>query len=263
MFKARFGPNLQGSIAFWYNRSVEFTREKKELDKARRVEFDDLQNEIAGRETGRRTRFLRDGPGAEAARKKRETQFRELTRLAQLLNDPIYRAKYGGVLQLLSEAERATEAAIERLSNQINAVQAEIDDMRDNAARLPDGTRVFRDANGVVRREDGSVVEDHLVDTILWTGNEPSFEDVQDAKDHLNGLQAQLDAANGYQNDVLGTARDKINDPDDPPSLGELDDIESDIQTEMPKVVREHLSQSQAAAPKVATQGIVLPKLGD
>lgn len=242
---------------------MEIPSDQKEIAATQRREFDDLQNEIAGRETGRRARFLRDGPGSEAAKKKeRDAQHRELTRLAQLLNDPIYRTKYDSVRQLLSDAEQATEAAIEQLETQIDAARSELDDMMDNAARLPDGTRVFRDADGVVRREDGSVVEDHLVETILWTGNEPSFEDIQDAKNRLDDLQAALDAANGYQNDVLGTARDRITDPDNLPSLDDLDDIENDIRSKMPKVVQDHMPQTEAAAPAVATQSIGLPKLG-
>ncbi|WP_299825329.1 hypothetical protein [uncultured Roseobacter sp.] len=254
---------MQREPVFWYNTYVEVPSDQKEIAAAQRREFDDLQNEIAGRETGRRARFLKDGPGSEAEKKKeREAQHRALTRLAQLLNDPVYRAKYDGVLRLLSDAERATEAAIDQLNSQIDAAQSELDDMMGNAARLPDGTRVFRDADGVVRREDGSVVEDHLAETIIWTGNEPSFEDVQDAKARLDDLQAALDAAHGYQNDVLGPARDSITDPDNPPSLDDLDDIENDIRSKMPKVVHEHMPQTDAAAPEIATQSIGLPKLG-
>ncbi len=255
------GRNLRQQRSFWYNVGVELTSDQKEITAAQRRDFDDLQNEIAGRETGRTARFLKDGPGSEAARnKEREAQHRAL---ANLLNDPVYRAKYDVVVQRLTDAEQATEAAIDRLIGQIDTAQSELDDMMNSAARLPDGTRVFRDAQGVVRREDGSIVEDYLVDTILWTGNEPSFEDVQATKDHLDGLQAALDAAHGYQNDVLGPARDRITDPDTPPSLADLDDIESDIQAQMPKLVQEHLPQTQAAAPEVATQSIGLPKLGD
>ena len=242
---------------------MEIPIEQKEIAARQRREFDDLQNEIAGRETGRRARFLKDGPGSETAkRKERDAQHRELTRLAQLLNDPIYRAKYDSVLKLLSDAEQATEAAIDQLNSQIDAAKTELDDMMDNAARLPEGTRVFRDADGVVRREDGSAGENHLADTIIWTGNEPSFEDIQDAKHRLDDLQAALDAANGYQNDVLGPARDRITDPDNPPSLDDLDDIENDIRSKMPKVVHEHMPQADAAAPEMATQSIGLPKLG-
>lgn len=254
---------MQHEPVFWYNTQVEIPSDEKEIVATQRREFDDLQNEIAGRETGRRARFLKDGPSSEAAKKKeRDAQRRALTRLAQLLNDPVYRAKYDSVLHILSDAEQATEAAIDQLNSQIDAVQSELDDMMNNAARLPDGTRVFRGADGVVRREDGSVVEDHLAETIIWTGNEPSFEEVQDAKARLDDLQAALDAANGYQNDVLGPARDRITDSDNPPSLDDLDDIENEIRSKMPKIVQEHIPQTEAAAPEIATQSIGLPKLG-
>ncbi len=257
------GRDLREHDLFWYNICVEIPSDQKEIAATKRLEFDDLQNEIAGRETGRRARFLKDGPGSEEAKKKeRDAQHRALTRLAQLLNDPVYRAKYDGVLRLLSDAEQATEATIDQLNSQVYVAQSELDDMMNNAARLPDGTRVFRDADGVVRREDGFVVEDHLAETIIWTGNEPSFEEVQNAKVRLDDLQAALDAANGYQNDMLGPARDRISDPDNPPSLDDLNDIENDIQSKMPRVVQEHLSQTETAAPDVATQGIGLPKLG-
>lgn len=243
---------------------MEITSDQKEITARQRREFDDLQNEVAGRETGRRTRFLRDGPGSDAEkRKEREAQRRALSRLAQLLNDPVYRAKYDGVLRLLSEAERATEAAIEHLTEEINATKAELDDMMENAARLPDGTHVFRDADGVVRREDGSIVEDHLAETIIWTGNEPSFEDVLAANDRLNDLQDALDAANGYQNEVLGPARDKITDPDDPPSLGDLDDIEDDILSQMPEAVQKHMPAATDPAPDNSKSAeVALPALG-
>ena len=241
---------------------MEITRDHKELTGVQRREFDDLQNEIAGRETGRRARFLRDGPGSEAAKKRERDAQQALTRLAQFLNDPIYRAKYDRVLQVLSDAERATEAAIDQLNTKIITAQAELDDMMDRAARLPDGTRVFRDANGVVRRENGSVVDDHLADTIIWSGNEPSFEDVQDAEQRIDGLQTALDDVNRYQNDVLGPSRDRITDPDDPPSLEGLDSIEDDIQSKMPQIVQDQMPEMTASAPDTPSQNIGLPKLG-
>ena len=241
---------------------MEITRDQKELAGIQRREFDDLQNEIAGRETGRRARFLRDGPGSESGKKRKRDAQRALTRLAQLLNDPIYRAKHDRVLQVLSDAERATEAAIDQLNAQIMAAHAELDDMMDRAARLPDGTRVFRDTHGVVRREDGSVVEDHLVDTIIWSGTEPSFEGVQATKQRLKDLQSALDDVNRYQNDVLGPSRDRITDPDDPPSLEGLDRIEGDIQSKMPQIVQDQMPEMTASAPDTPSQSIGLPKLG-
>lgn len=241
---------------------MEVTSDQKELTRLQRQEFDDLQNEIAGRETGRQARFLRDGPGSEIAKKKEREAQRALTRMAQLLNDPVYRAKYGSVLQVLSDSEQATEAAIDQLTKQITDAQTEIDEMKSNAARLPGGTRVFRDADGVVRREDGTTVDDHLADTIIWTGNEPSFEDVQDAKQRLDDLQTALDDVNGYQNGVLGPARDKITDPDNPPSLGELDAVLDNIKTGMPDAVKVQIAETvPAPQPEVDPLSVALPSL--
>ncbi|MGC3939954.1 hypothetical protein ACOTTU_19280 [Roseobacter sp. EG26] len=236
--------------------------EDSELIARQRRGFEDLNNEIAGRDVGRQARFLNDHAGsAETKRKERDARAFQ-NHLMELLKDPIYRAKYDGVIQALSDAEQATQAAIDALADHLQAAQTDLADMMDNSARLPDGTQVFRDANGVVRREDGTVIEDQLADTILWTGQEPSFEDVNAARDRIEGLQGQLDATNGYQNDVLGPARDKITDPDNPPSLGELDDIANDIQGEMPKSVRDQMPEADTTALEVQTQNIGLPKLG-
>lgn len=119
----------------------------------RRQEFDDLQNEIAGRETGRQARFL---PGrnqtSEQERKKREARAFQ-KQLDLLLQDPIYRAKYEKVMDTLRDAERATEAALARLDGLIEDAQSALQDMADRAARLPDGTRVFRDADEPVEHQ--------------------------------------------------------------------------------------------------------------
>lgn len=171
---------------------MEITSDQKEIAARQRREFDDLQNEIAGRETGRRARFLKDGPSSEAAKKKeRDAQHRALTRLAQLLNDPIYRTKYDSVLQLLSGAEQATEAAIDQLENQIDAAQSELGDMMNNAARLPHGTRVFRDADGVVRCEDGSAVEDHLAETEVSIFERLGRKELSTIKSGVGGVWSQ------------------------------------------------------------------------
>ncbi len=237
--------------------------EDKALIDRQRRDMEDLNNEIAGRDVGRRARFLNaDARSPEAERRKREARAFQ-NRLIEMLNDPVYRAKYERVLQALSDAEQATQAAIDTLTEQIETAQTALTDMMDNAARLPDGTRVFRDANGVVRREDGTVVEDHLADTILWTGNEPSFEDVNAAKTRIDGLQGQLDAANGYQNDVLGRARDRVTDTDNPPSEGELDGIQDNIQGSMPDVVKAQLPQpAPTVAPDQNPLTVALPDLG-
>lgn len=228
----------------------------------RRQEFDDLQNEIAGRETGRQARFL---PGrsrmSEQERKEREARAFQ-TQLDLLLQDPIYRAKYEKVMDTLRDAERATEAALARLDGLIEDAQSTLQDMEDRAARLPDGTRVFRDADGVVRRKDGSVVDDELAETILWRGDEPSYEDWVAGETQLDDLQGHRRDAEGFQNDVLGSARDRMEDEDNPPSLDELDGLLDNIQSQMPSHVAAEIATDMPTADiPTAPSQIAIPKI--
>lgn len=235
----------------------------KELDRRKRQDVEDLNNEIAGRVVGRRARFLGGKTSSEEIEQKRREERAFQNRLLELLNDPIYRAKYEQVINTLTDAERATEAALASIDINIARLQGEISDMEDRAARLPDGSLVFRDANGVVRRADGTVVEDDLAATILWTGKEPSYEDY---RKHQNDLATYLDQRSeveDYLNNVLGPARDHLTDPDDPPSLEDLDNIEDGILQAMPSAVHSHMTGSPdqtVEAERSAT--VVLPKLG-
>lgn len=225
--------------------------------------MDDLQNEIAGRETGRQARFLPEDPrSAEAKRKAREARaFR--SRLAELLADPVYRETYDRVRLSLGEAERAADAVLLELEAHLRDAEAHLQDIQDRAARLPDGTRVYRDAEGNVRREDGSVVDPVLVDTIIWRDGEPSYEEYMAQQDQLDALRAQHGDVAGYRGD-LGAMRDRVEDPDDPPNLDELEGILADIEAGMPKVVKQKTGEPEAAqsAPKQLSANM-LPDLGN
>lgn len=243
---------------------MEFEHNDRHLDDRRRRDFDDLQNEYAGRETGRMTRFLpQDSNSPEVLRKKRsEAAYRSLLEI--LLEDPIYRARYDEVLQALTDAVAATEEALAMIASEIEQAFDAIEDLRGKAARLPDGTRVYRDAKGNIRREDGSIIDDTLAATIIWTGHEPSFEEMQAAADALATLQAQQDELDAFQNNVLGPAQNQMSDQDDPPTLEELDQILTDIDQFMPDRVRfEQESPQPTPAQPATTPKISIPTLTD
>ncbi|MEM9840552.1 MAG: hypothetical protein AAF830_15545 [Pseudomonadota bacterium] len=228
----------------------------------RQRDHDDLQNEIAGRETGRARRFLPDDARtAEGARKRRGRLAAE-TQLVLMLQDPVYRERYEAVSAALSTAMQTTDAVLVRLEEQILAAEIALDALQETAARLPDGTRVYRDAQGTVRREDGSAIDDTLTATIIWTGNEPSFEAFTAARDHLAGLETDRDEVTDYQNKVLGPAHDRITDEHDPPSLDELDDILKNIDAKMPDVLRQNQTASTDPSPaQIDPTRIALPDL--
>lgn len=242
---------------------MDFTHDKNNITDPRKEDFDDLQNEVSGRETGRRARFLPAGEqSAEAKRKKREEERAFRTQLALLLEDPVYRAKYNGVMNALREAEQATEAALDQIAQMISEAQQALQDMEDRAAKLPDGTLVFRDAHGVVRKADGSVVEDHLVETILWTGNEPDFEAYQTQQGQLSELNQHQRNTELYREDVLGSARDKMLDEDTPPNIDELDQLLDSIQNQLPSnIAAEVKSTLPTTDVSAVIRNIEIPKI--
>ncbi|AZV79058.1 hypothetical protein EBB79_15050 [Parasedimentitalea marina] len=182
----------------------------------------------------------------------------------EFLADPIYRAKYNGVMEEIHEVRTATERALDQIADQLAGTLTKIQQMQDAAAHLPDGTRVFRDENSVVRLADGSEVEGYLADTIQWTGLEPSFEDYTQKISERDDLLATQIEVQIYETDVLGAALDKLTDPDDPPTLNELDQILDNSNNAMPDAVRRHMADvSGEIGPRTSLDSSMIPQLGN
>ena len=237
--------------------------EKSDIADRRQRDFDDLQNEATGRDVGRISRFLAEGD-ARSAEAKRRTAEREQTRrsLALLLEDPIYRARYETTWDALRQAEMASDRALDHLTEQITHATSALQQMEDGAARLPDGTMVFRDETGMVRRADGTAIGETLTATILWDGHEPSYEDYVAARERLASLEDAQRSVERYQTDVVGAARERLDDEENPPSLEELDAILGNIEARMPEVVREHVTPAQPETALENVTATLVPDLG-
>lgn len=198
--------------------------------KRRAQDYDDLQNELAGRETGRSGRFLgNENAGAKARRKKARDNI-EMTALQILLDsDPEYAAQYTEIMDLLSRAETATDDALETAHQDLQDGQEVLDNTRDSANKLPDGTSVYRDANGNVWTEDGRRIEGDELDGIVWKDGASSYEDILKQKQTVEDIRRRIEELRRYQVDVLGKARGRMTDPDNPPSKDDLDKIQKDI----------------------------------
>jgi len=231
----------------------------------RRRDFADLQNEQQGLETGRMARFLsgdvreRRKPGSE-----RRSGERDLSRLQQLLaTNAAYAAAYESTWDALDEAEGKAKAALATLTRKVSADNERLQLIRDTAARLPDGTRVFRDRGGTVWTEHSRLLESEAADSIVWSGVEPSYEEFQAAKDSVAETGAAIAEVERYQVDVLGHARDRLSDEDNPPDLEELETIQERIETQMPKQVMEiDAGQSSGVTADLgASVEVTVPKL--
>jgi hypothetical protein len=211
-------------------------RTRREADEQRQVDFDDLQNEMAGLETGRVRRFLsEDARDARDPKRRAEAQAKETTRLHMLLmSDPAYAALYKGTFEKLREAEEATEKALLQAALTREDAERNLDDVLARAQRLEDGTRVFRDREGRAWTERGGQIDAATLDALEWRGNEPSYEEYVAGKDAADRARQNTEALQTYQVDVLGHIRNRMTDEDNPVTKEEMEQFQKDMTEKMP-----------------------------
>jgi len=199
-------------------------RARQAAEERRQLDFDDLQNESAGRETGRMARFLT----ADAR-------------------------------------EAATEAALQALIARRTQLEAAREDMLARAARLPDGTAVFRDEHGRVWSAEGEEIGGHALEAIVWPEDAPSYEAFSETGHALGNAAQKTEALRGYQVEVLGHVRERMTDEHDPPSVEELREIDRRITDELPPDMNLAIepSSTETSGPNISLDNvdIAVPKL--
>ena len=217
-------------------------------------DHDDLQHEIAGREVGRIGRFLPEKAKFGGASDKKRTERTEaLTRLQILMiNNPAYSALWHETVDVVTKAEIAAETALEKAQTRLEEADEAVEAMLDRAARLEDGRSVFRDAQGRVWTEDGELVSGSDADAIDWPPGAPGYEEFKAQKDAAQRARQDIDDIRRYQVDVLGTARDRMSDPENPPSEDELNQIKNGIDSTMPDPVRRERDGIEREGPRPA-----------
>lgn len=227
-------------------------------------DLDDFQHEIAGRDVGRAQRFL-TGDQSPKARQKREAQERErVSRLMRLLqSDPEYAALYNDTMDKLRTAETATEAALEDAEQRLAGAEEDLADMRDRASTLPDGTKVFRGRDGNVYTEDGRQLTDEERSQVEWKEGAPTYDEYRDRQRDAEKARSEIEELQRYQTDVLGHARDRMTDDDNPPSKDDLERFQQDIEDHAPKVVKDAFPEPDAvpAASIESTAMIAKPEI--
>lgn len=214
--------------------------------KVRAEDFQRHQDAVAGRETGYGNKHHRTDRNADAGLKRRSKTATALDAL--LASDPEYAARFREFGDFLGKAENATQAALDR-------AESEFDNLMDRAVRLPDGRAVFRNDNGQVITEDGKVVDPETSDGIAWPDNAPSYEDYQRQRKELEDLRR-------YQADVLGVARERYDDEDNPMSSEEFEEWEKRIQQEAPTSIELKSDVAPKAATIDQTGDVASPKIG-
>lgn len=188
-------------------------------------ELDDLNHAIAGVDVGRQRKHIHDdrmesgtnGKGNAAERLRRTLEW-------LLLNDQNYAHLYNTAISTLRDTLQAAGDTLEQVLTKLEDVREQIAHAKDNAATLPNGTRVFRDEDGVVRDENGQAVADDLAATIVWRGDEPSYEAYHALIEQETKLQAAENELRGIETE-LGGYQDELTDNEEPLSPDRLEDI--------------------------------------
>ena len=207
-------------------------------------DFNDLQNELAGNDVGRISRFLSgDERGLKGAEKRRAKWEQTLSNLQIMMQDPEYAQFYRETEGVLRDSQTKLDEALEQVQQAKVAAMADLEGILSQAARLPnDGARVFKDRNGQVRFEDGSLVGDELAATIEWTGAEPGSEQLEAAREHAERL-TELETYIITGQAEIGDSQERMVDKHNPVSREEQQgfqdrakEIVDDIDTQMKAV---------------------------
>lgn len=197
----------------------------------------DLQNETAGRETGRTKRFLTsDHPDAPEA-KEREKE-RRFTALMRRLLEPGYARLYAEAAETITRADDAAARAARKIAQASTLAGERLEQLRASAAELPDGRKVFKAVDGRIYAEDGSDVS-ALRDKIKGLSDRsPSWEEYAEAKRKADDIEQQRREVEAFRQDVIDPAKERLGDADNSPSEEELQGIMDGIEEKMPEAVR-------------------------
>lgn len=189
-----------------------------------------VSRELAGIDIGREARFhgtefveeRRQGRGG-ASSAQRSAQQQYASRLQMLLaTNPGYAKLYSDTLGALGDAEEATDRAIVKAQKALEEAQQQLDHTVNRAAKLSDGTRVFRDARGNVWNERCQRVSEADAAGIEWRGDEPAYEQFLEDSESVKDRLTRLEELQGFRVDTLGRFRDRIDDKDNPITESEL-----------------------------------------
>ena len=164
------------------------------------------------------------------------------------MQDPAYASLYHETEDLLAKAEAATERALTKALERQRQADEALQDLRDHAARPADGRRVYRAEDGRFRTEDGSAVSESDASGAHWHPGMPSYKDFLERRDAAKGAADDVGGLRRYQVDVLGSARDKLNDPDHPPDMDGLNDLNKSIRDGMPAYVQQEMPTQETQA---------------
>ncbi len=200
--------------------------------------LEDLNNDMAGRETGRIRRVVHDDVGErveERKRQQRQDNFLIETALDTMLRDPVYRARYEAFGAFLDTYETATQTALEQATELSDAAQATLTTLSEAASTL-DGQPVFVTEDARIVDADGREIDTTDAERVIWREGAPGYEEYAAAKDAAEDAKRVVEDIEAYQAE-LEAARQRWVDKDDPMTKDEMDALEDQLKRDAPDFV--------------------------
>jgi hypothetical protein len=201
----------------------------------------DLGHEMAGVETGRIRRFIADGASGYAADSEEKKARREHRSLLDMLliEDPQYAALYQRVSEKLDHAQQAVESALVNINQRLEGSDRKLQQMRESAGELEDGTKVFRSSvDGSIYTEDGQRLSDKEAQNINIPEGAASWEDYRRQQEERDLALRQREEVERYQREVLDPIKERLRDPDNVFSKEELQNIDKNIEASLPDILK-------------------------
>jgi len=218
----------------------------------------EINHEIAGVDVGRMQRFLNNGDNAlnsENSEKKKSE--RAMTMLRYMLeNDAQYAKRYFEVAEKLDKAQQAVDRALIDINQRLAVSDRELQKMEDNSVKADDGTSVFKSSDGSIYDQDGQRLSDEDAQKVSVPDNAPSWEDYKAEKEKREVLLRDKQDIERYESQVVKPAQERMQDQDDPVSLDELDEIESQIESNAPDSLRKYSNDQVTPSFTSAAQNI-------
>lgn len=82
--------------------------------------------------------------------------------------------------------------------------------LREAAAQLPDGRKVFQSRNGRVYTEDSKDVTHHPDSLTGLSGSSPSWEEFQEARNEAEGIEQRKREVETYRREVINPAKERL-----------------------------------------------------
>lgn len=236
--------------------------ENAAAEKRQAQDISDLNDERAGNLTGRIARFLSPELRAELIAKRNGTHSTAMSALEyMLLNNAAYAEIYSNTMDALETAEQATARALSKATAYGETTKTTLADTLEQAAQLPNGTRVFSDEQNRVWTQDDILVEEDQADKIEWRGNEPSRETFHAQRKVAQKAQNSITEILTYQTDVLGRIRGEMNNSDKPPISEDMERFQAEIEKGQPELVQKEIGQFNTIGQMETTANMGIPKL--